>query len=140
MNKAAKHICIPSKHSELDRIRNFIRYESEHFGFNTKDSYQISLAVDEACTNLINYAYKKDDSKEICVEFAENSKEIIIRIFDEGEPFDPSVVDSPDMKEYRKKMKRGGLGIHLIKLVMDKINYYPKKNNKNILELRKKIA
>ena len=140
MNNSEKHICVKSQHSELDRIRKFVQLEAKNFGFNDKISYQISLAVDEACTNLINYAYDKKNDKDICIKLDKNTEEIIIKIYDEGEPFDPSRAESPNMKEYRKKMKRGGLGIHIIKLVMDKINYYPSENNKNILELRKKIA
>ena len=140
MNNSEKHICVKSQHSELDRIRNFVQTEAHKFGFDEKISYQISLAVDEACTNLINYAYNKRTDQDICIKLDKKLEELIIKIYDDGEPFDPSRVESPNMKEYRKKMKRGGLGIHIIKLVMDKINYYPSENNKNILELRKKIA
>lgn len=140
MNNQNK-ICVLSDFSELEKIRTFILSSATYFGFNKKISFQIALAVDEACTNIINYAHKKENNKEICIEIDHSTNEFIVKIFDEGSPFDPNKANTPNLSEHLQKMKRGGLGIHIIKNVIDNINYYPHViNNKNLLELRKKLA
>lgn len=128
-----------STNSELSKIRLFIEENANDFGFSEGISQKIALAVDEACSNLIKHAYKSDDSKKIWINIENNDNEFIVKISDEGEPFNPLEVPEPDMNTYFKKFNRGGLGIHIIRLVMDKINYIPStsKNTKNILELRK---
>jgi serine/threonine-protein kinase RsbW len=128
-----------SDNSELSRIRDFVEQNAIQFGFDESNSQKIALAVDEACSNLIKHAYKLDKSKNIWINIETQSNEFVVKIIDEGNPFDPLEVPKPDMKKYFKSYKRGGLGIQIMRLVMDKINYFPSNggNTKNILELRK---
>lgn len=128
-----------SNNSELIKIRLFIEENAINFGFAEDISQKIALAVDEACSNLIKHAYKSNDSKKIWINVENSKNEFIVKILDEGEPFNPLQVPEPDMNSYFRKFKRGGLGIQIIKLVMDKIKYFPSdsKNTKNILEMRK---
>lgn len=140
MNNKQK-ICTKSDLSELEKIRDFIILNCNKINIDNKTSNQLALAVDEACTNIINYAHNKSKNQEICIEFEKSMEEIIIKIYDEGKPFNPKNVKSPDMKQYFKELRRGGLGIQIIKTIIDNINYYPAAfENKNILELRKQIA
>ena len=134
-------LCAVSNHQELQKIRDFVKNRAENFGFNELDSNKIVLAVDEACTNLINHAFKKQDGREICVQVEANKSDFIITISDDAEPFDPLEIASPNMQEYFSKFKRGGLGIHLMRLVMDEISYLPSNdtNPRNILRLRKQL-
>ncbi len=116
-------LCAIGDFSELERIRNFIKGNAMEFGFDTKTAEQLSLAVDEACSNLICHSYNFDKSKKICIKTSSNDKEFVINIFDEGKPFNPIQMPQPDMNEYFSKPKRGGLGIHIIKLLLDEISY-----------------
>ena len=126
---------------ELDDIRAFVKDNAELFGFNEDDSYKISLAVDEACTNLIRYSFKLEPSHKIKIEISENRNEFIINIKDNGNSFNPLDVPAPDMEEYLQKFKRGGLGIHIMRSVMDEISYFPSKQNgrQNVLKLVKML-
>lgn len=127
--------------SELENIRTFVINCAESFGFDYKESHKIALAVDEACSNLIKYAFKEDQNKDIEVKIEVKNNVLNVSIYDDAEPFNPLTIPSPDMNEYFKKFKKGGLGIHIMKLVMDEISYKPKSktNKKNILLLKKQI-
>ncbi len=127
---------------ELQKIRNFIEEKALEFGLNEESSSQVALAVDEACTNLIEHAYQYDKTREISISAEKTDNKMIVSIYDDSKPFDPLKVEKPDMKDYFKEYKRGGLGIHLMRAVMDDIEYYPAKQNgmQNVLKLIKKIS
>jgi len=132
-------LCAIGDFSELERIRNFIKGNALEFGFDAKTADQLSLAVDEACSNLICHSYNFDKSKKICIKTSSNDKEFVIKILDDGKPFNPIHIPQPDMNEYFQKSKRGGLGIHIIKLLLDEISYSEATNDNsfNTLCLKK---
>ncbi len=134
-------VCANCDLPELFRIREFINEKAERFGFSDFDASQIGLAVDEACTNIIKHSFNLDKSKKLCVQVETNSDFFIVNISDDGKPFNPLSIPEVDMKEYIKQFKRGGLGIHIIRKVMDEIEYYPSQGNntKNILKLKKSL-
>ncbi len=141
-SKYDDNLCASSDFKELSRIRKFVKNNAMAFGFDDPEAQKISLAVDEACSNLIRHAFHFDKSKEICVEIETKSKQFIVKVIDDGKPFDPRKVDEPDMREYFEEYKQGGLGIMIMRKVMDKIQYKPsnKNNSKNVLKLIKNLA
>ncbi len=131
-----------SDFAELAGIRSFVRCKALEFGFSEEDAQKISLAVDEAVTNLIKHAYKLDSEKQIRVEIDEHGDEFTVNILDDGIPFNPLNARTPDMIEYLKNYEKGGLGIHIMKLVMDDIAYLPgspAQNRRNMLKLTKRL-
>ncbi len=132
-------ICINADSSELVRIRDFVLLKAKAFGFDETTATKITLAVDEACTNLIEHSYKFDRSREICIKIDTNDSKFTVLILDDGNSFDPLSKQKLDMSEYINNIRRGGLGIHIIRLVMDEIKYFPRSHNspKNILMLTK---
>jgi serine/threonine-protein kinase RsbW len=141
MRKKLKNIddiCAISDYSELYKIREFITDKALRFGFSEEDAAKIVLAVDEACSNLVRHAYKFDKNQNICVHIETNLNQFIVNILDNGTPFNPLEVPEPDMKEYFIALKRGGLGIQLMRKVMDEIDYQPMnpQNNVNTLKLK----
>ncbi len=132
-------ICSNGDLAELERIRSYIFERAQEFGFSSDIAQKISLAVDEACSNLIKHAFNKDNQKKICMEIVAEDKQFTINIMDDGAPFNPLEVAAPDMNEYFKQFKRGGLGIHIMRLIMDEISYRPQSdsNPKNCLCLKK---
>ncbi len=127
--------------SQLEKIREFVTIRAIDFGFDELNSGQIALAVDEACTNLIKYSYKFDPNKTIKIQIETQNNQFIVNILDNGQPFNPIDVSSPNMENHLKNYKRGGLGIHIIKNIMDEISYSPASDNvsENILKLKKKL-
>jgi serine/threonine-protein kinase RsbW len=145
MNKASikynnnNQLTAVSDLSELKKIRDFVRAHAFAFGFNDDESQKIALAVDEACTNLIRHAFNYDRNKSFSVIIEKNSNQFIVVITDNGLAFNPLSVPQPDMNEYMKKYRRGGLGIFIMRNVMDEISYSPSNENnpQNVLKLKK---
>lgn len=138
-NSAKNRICVNSDFNELARIRDFVKDHAQRSGFKEKDAYNISLAVDEACSNLIKHAFYFDTSQQICIEIELNKNYFVINVIDKGDAFNPLDVPQKNMKEYLTQYNRGGLGIHIMRSVMDDISYTPssKANSQNILKLKK---
>ncbi len=139
--KGNDQLAFRSDYAELQRIREYIVKNALSFGFDDSEANRISLAVDEACSNLIKYAYKLDNNRIIKLEVETNKKVFIIKIKDDGNPFNPLEVPPQDMKEYIEQLRKGGLGIHIIRSVMDDISYYPSGKNQpeNVLKLQKSL-
>ncbi len=139
VNKHIDNICVKANFSELEKIREFVFSHAEEYYFSEIDAQKITLAVDEACTNLMRYAYNCNFDFLICIDIFISNNEFVVQIIDEGEPFDPLSVESPDMKKYFAEFRKGGLGIHIMRSVMDDINYQPSQSTerKNILKLTK---
>jgi serine/threonine-protein kinase RsbW len=97
---------------------------------------QIKLAVDEACSNVIKYAYNGDTSKEIVVKYNSSQKQISIIIEDSGEKADPEKIRGRDLDDVRP----GGLGMHFIRRVFDRVEFDAKKVKGNRLLLIKRAG
>jgi sigma-B regulation protein RsbU (phosphoserine phosphatase) len=103
---------------------------------------QVNLALEEAVSNVMLYAYPDTNSGQVFVEFvrlddAEGSQ-IIFTISDSGIPFDPTQKPPVDTTLSAEERSIGGLGIHLVRQLMDKVEY-KRQEDKNILTLTKKI-
>jgi serine/threonine-protein kinase RsbW len=106
-------------------------------GFGEDDIEQIILAVDEACTNIIKHAYEFSPDGIIDIDIKFRDDKFTIAITDEGKGFDPKLIPVPDVREFYKQKKVGGLGIYLMKKLMDEVSYSVEKKNKNRVTLVK---
>jgi serine/threonine-protein kinase RsbW len=121
-----------SQSENLELIREFVSKIALKAGFGTDDINKIELAVDEACANVIQHAYSDGDTKQTIHLIVQlDYHKITIIVADEGKGFDVHRIKDLDMKEYIAEMRIGGLGIHLIKNLMDKVefNIEPGKRN-----------
>ena len=118
-------------------VREFVSASARKFGFSDEEVSKIALAVDEACTNVIKHAYKFDPTKEITVTVKPRGRTFEVSIKDHGKQFNPSDILAPDMKEYLSHFRRGGLGIYLMKSLMDKVEYDIEPGKKNEVRLIK---
>lgn len=134
-----KKIVIQSSTKNLVMLRDYLEKELMNDGINQNITNQIILAVDEACTNIIKHTHKFDDTKLITLNFQKFQNKFQINIQYEGNSFDPTKIENPDMKEYFAKYKVGGLGIPLIKKFMSKIEYAKINPNINSLTLIKDL-
>ena len=103
----------------LRLIRATIDQVCQIAGFNRLESSKIVLAVDEACSNVIRHAYLGEPDKEIYIKCTIEKKLLRIRIVDHGIQVDPKKIKPRPLDEIRP----GGLGVHLIKSVMDRVRY-----------------
>ncbi len=119
------HLKLPADSENLNVIRRFVIGIARKMGFHEDEICQIEVAVDEACANVIEHAYIDEQSKErnIDVTVKKNPDQIEITIADLGVGFNPDALKTPDMEEYLKEMKPGGMGVHLIRTLMDDVNF-----------------
>ncbi|HLT24989.1 MAG TPA: ATP-binding protein [Ignavibacteria bacterium] len=130
-------ITIHSSTKNLAQIRSFVEEKALEMGFDPTMANQIVLSVDEACTNIIKYTHKHNDSEEIEIKVDTNSGQIKITINYHGESFNPNEANEPDMNKYFENFQVGGLGIPLMKKFMSDIVYLHKKPDINSLILTK---
>ena len=122
---------ILSQTDHLSEVRDFISAAAGEFGFSEEDIANISLAVDEACTNIIKHAYQNAPDKEIEISVIRSKGNFEVRIVDYGKKFDPTEIRPPDLRQNMAHHRRGGLGVYLMKRLMDKVEYsfQPGKHN-----------
>lgn len=127
---------IPAKADELKNIRKFVTSVCAHFPCDSQESHDIMLAIDEACQNIIRYAYHNSTRGIIDLNIQYIDAVIEIKIRDYAGKVNPSIL-APITQE---KLKPGGLGIQLIQKIMDSVKYLPiPKEKGNLLFLSKKI-
>ena len=133
------HLKIPSQTGNLELIREFISGLAQKVGFDDQDINKIELAVDEACTNVIAHAYNNDESQEIELSVKIQKNKFIVVVADKGKGFDFNHLEEPNMKNYMAELRVGGLGIYLIKSLMDEVDYQTKSGGKNEVRMTKYI-
>jgi len=107
----------------LRQIRDFIEQIGKRFNFNQKIINSFKLVVDEACTNIIRHGYRDIKNGEITVRAIVRRLSLTIVIVDNGKSFDPRQVQNPDLDKYVSIGKKGGLGIFMMRKLMDDIKY-----------------
>lgn len=118
-----QHLSIPASTAYLATVRDFVGTHAANFGFQASDIDAIRLAVDEACTNVIKHAYEYDDSRQVMVYVGTKNAQFWVSIIDRGRTFDYEMYIEPDIKERIKLKKRGGVGVYLIRQLMDEVMY-----------------
>jgi anti-sigma regulatory factor (Ser/Thr protein kinase) len=133
-----KTVKFAAKFEYLDEIREFVGKIAREGGFSDKDVYNIQLATDEAASNIIEHAYQNDPGEVLELSCGMKGDVITIILIDHGRSFDPSEVPLPDLKADLSDRKIGGLGIFLMRKLMDEIDYRPGPNNSNTLTMIKR--
>ena len=108
-------------------------------GLPPEIAFDINLAVDELLTNTISYGYNDDRKHRIELMFHFNGDEAMVQITDDGEPFDPLQVPDPDRAAPLESRAKGGLGVFLVRNVMDRVEYR-RGDGCNIVTLTKRAA
>jgi len=122
----------------LDEIRDFVGKIARESGFGDKDVYNIQLATDEAASNIIEHAYENKPDGVLELSCGVQGDMIKIILTDRGEPFDPSEIPVPDLKADLSDRKIGGLGIFLMRKLMDEVQYESNADKSNTLTLIKR--
>ncbi len=130
---------IPSQSDNLALIRELIAKVASQVGFDDEEANKIELAVDEACTNVIKHAYNHNSNQIIDVLVKTDTKKITVIVSDKGLGFNPDKVKTPDLNESIKAGKKGGLGICLMRTLMDKVYFQIKPGQKNQVTMIKYI-
>jgi serine/threonine-protein kinase RsbW len=127
----------PGKFESLPKIRNFVVHAAKKAGFGEADIYAVELAVDEACSNIIEHAYGGEGIGEIKCTYWITDKDLKIVIHDRGRPFEPESIPDPDFSVPLDQLKSGGAGLFLMRKMMDDVRFEFTPNQGNRLTLIK---
>jgi serine/threonine-protein kinase RsbW len=139
MKATTLELKIQSQTEKLIFVREFVSEAARKFGFDEEAVSKIALAVDEACTNVIKHSYEYAPNKEIEIMVQTKNTAFEVVIIHQGKSFDPQAVKAPDMKEYLSHYRRGGLGMHLMRSLMDAVEYRAGKDRTSEVHLVKHL-
>jgi serine/threonine-protein kinase RsbW len=120
------------------RIREFVARACARAGLAEDDRFALELAVDEACTNIVEHGYGGGKAGHITLEFEVDDLAARVTILDAGRPFDPADAPRPELGPTLLERPAGGLGVHLIHASVDEVHYRAEATG-NRLELVKKL-
>lgn len=130
---------VGSRTENLALIRGFVNHVAAQAGMNEEETGQLELAVDEACANVIEHAYGNDATREVVVRAVFSDDELRIEIVDSGRGFDPGEIPQADLKQLVAERKTGGLGLRLIRSLVDEVHYEVEPGKTNELRMVKKL-
>jgi len=108
----------------LSVFRDFIEKAcKQHQSVDDQICYDLKLAVDEACTNIITHGYAEMNPGSIILSLEMDSNKAVVTITDFGHPFEPSEASAPDVEAGLEDLPMGGFGLFFIYQTMDEINY-----------------
>ncbi len=131
---------LPSQAGNLSIIRGLVTKVAAQVGLDADEASKIELAVDEACTNVIKHAYGNSQGQMLDILIKVEKNKLVIIVSDKGKGFNPSRVKTPDLSESIRAGKKGGLGICLMKTLMDKVDFEIKPGLKNQVRMIKYLT
>ena len=126
------------RYASLAAIGQFIAEAAEAAGFAAPAVHEVELAVDEACSNIIEHAYGSEGRGDIEVTYRINDKGLTVILRDRGHPFDPNSVAAPDLEAPLEERNGGGLGLHFMRHLMDEVRFDFTSNSGNVLTMFKR--
>lgn len=115
-------LTVAAQASNLKKLRAFVEKGAKSAGFDRRAAYAVQLAVDEAASNIIEHGYHGQPGNIIC-EWRIIPQGLEIVLIDQGQTFDPHQAPAPDLTGPLDKREAGGLGIFLIRQMVDEIRY-----------------
>jgi len=122
----------------LSAIADFIGTAMRQLGIE-EGIFEVQMAVDEACTNIIKYAYSSKGGI-IAISCELQGNDLVITMRDSGKPFDPDSVPPPDLEVDLYDRRVGGLGMYLMRKLMDDVSYDFDAQEGNRLTMRKALS
>lgn len=123
--------------ASLGEILGFVDRACSHFGVQGSLAFDVKLAVEEVCTNVIQHAYGTPDAGPLAVSIADRPDRIEIVVRDRATAFDPTSVPAVDTTAGWEEREAGGLGLHLVRNVVDEMHYATSEDGFNSLTLIK---
>lgn len=133
-----KHLLLHNDIQQIPRLARFVEAIASEKKLDSAVTMNLNLALEEAVTNVIMYAYPEGTDGLVDIEAIIGEKQLEIIISDSGMAFDPTARPDVDISLDAEKRPVGGLGIHLVRSLMDSVKY-ERKDGKNVLSLIKNI-
>jgi serine/threonine-protein kinase RsbW len=128
----------PGRYDSLEKISQFVVQSAKQAGLDDRSIYAVELAVDEACSNIIDHAYAGEGKGDLVCSVIVGDGEVTIILNDYGKPFDPDKIPRPAINVPLENLKPRGVGFYLMSKMMDEIQYTSNKKDGNTLTMVKR--
>ena len=132
------HLTLHNDVQEVPQLASFIDEVAEACGIDMATTMSLNLAMEEAVVNVMNYAYPAGTVGNVDIDAEFDDGKLTFILSDSGTPFDPTQTGEPDLTLDAEDRPIGGLGIFLVRQIMDSVEYRYS-DGKNILTLTKNI-
>ncbi len=134
-----KEITVDATIDNVQTITDFVDERLEEMNCPVKAQMQLNIVIDELCSNVARYAYSDKTGKvTVSVDTVDKPMKVWLTFTDEGVPYNPLAKEDPDITLSVEERKLGGLGIYMVKKMMDEFRY-EYKDGKNIVTVCKVI-
>ncbi len=123
---------------EIERLNRLVRHFGELHEIPSRALYAVNLALDEVVTNVVLHGYENSEGQEVKVRMETNGEDLRSEVEDGGREFNPLNAPLPDLTAALDERALGGLGIHLVRSLMDRVEYR-REGSKNVLTMRKRF-
>jgi serine/threonine-protein kinase RsbW len=122
MTLMKRELTVTGAKCDIPQIEDFLEQACEDAGVDPSTSFDLHLALEEACCNVIDHAYEGQGG-ELNVGFETHDRDVILTVRDHGRAFDPDAVAVPDLSMPLEDRPIGGLGLHMMRQVMDDLQF-----------------
>ena len=133
-----KRLVLQNEISEISKLAQFIDELGEEFGLPSELVFNLNLVLEEAVSNVILYAYPKEEHETIIFTARKSEDQLLFVLTDTGKEFDPTQMPDADITLSAEERPIGGLGIFLIRQIMNKVEYQ-RIDGQNVLTLSKEL-
>ena len=133
-----KELLIKNHLSELEKVGQFIEEIGDELGLSMEMIMNLNLVMEEMVVNVIDYAYPEGKEADIELLAKSDGMELTFVLSDQGREFDPTAKEDSDMSENPAERQLGGMGIFIVKNIMNKVTYQ-RLDGKNLLTMTKGI-
>lgn len=131
-------ITVPSDLANLQRIAQFVTDAALRLGLTAQQAFEVQMATDEACANVIQHAYGPGMPGDIGITCEMDGDDLAVTIRDSGRPFDAGEVPAPDLTCSLEDRQIGGLGLYFMRTLMDRVIFRHDPHTGNELKMYKR--
>lgn len=132
-------ICVDADLAQLASVRAFVARTGRELDLTEQVIYELQLAVDEICSNVIRHGYDGQGG-EIQVSVDSGDEGVVVTVRDWGRSFDPESIPLPDVAAPLEQRPVGGLGLFLVRQLMDKVEFEFDRGRGNLVTMTKRLA
>jgi serine/threonine-protein kinase RsbW len=125
--------------AELSRVAESVEEFCAGLGLAPGCAFKLNVAIEELLTNTISYGYSDSGRHEIAIDISRKGDTIVTELSDDARPYDPLNAPAPDLESAIEDRRIGGLGVHLVKTLMDDVAY-AYRDGRNHITLRKNFS
>lgn len=135
----AVSVVLTNRLPEIQRLNGILEHFAQQHQLSQRVVYPVNLALDEILTNVISYGYQDSGEHQIQVRISLDAEVLTAEVEDDGRPFNPLERADPDLDASAEDRPIGGLGIYLLKTMLDSVEYR-NQGGRNLLVMKKRVT